>query len=254
MSKTVLIIGDSWGVPNYSKDWPNQSHLDHTEFKLVEKGYNVLNFSLNGGSNIESIEYAKHILLNKPLPESLKSSVNGKRDLYNISGDLKFIPVPEFNGRKIDWIVWFHTESIREIGFSYSNSYCKVNELHVLFSHAIYRAFASLVKLCPKVKTAIIGGQAPIDDILYQYHQPNFIIEDWRSEIVGKKLPKVHTLSRVDLVDSSFDNKDDKLQILNNHSLIYDAMSNTSQFFDRCHPGKPHIELANKLHDVFQQG
>ena len=254
MPKTIVIIGDSWGVPNYSKDWPNLSHLDHTEFQLKDKGYNVLNFSLNGGSNIETIEYARHVLLHKPMPEQVKSGIDRKRDLYNLTGgDIKFMPEPEYHGQKIDWIVWFHTESIRDLNSGPAINFCTLKELYTISLHAGYRAFKLLIDNFPNVKTAVIGGQAFVDPIFYSYHTPNFIIEDWRSEIVGRKLPEVYSLSRVDLVDSLYDNTEEKLNTLNNHAAIYDAMSNTQLFFDRCHPGKPHIDLANRLHEEFSK-
>jgi hypothetical protein len=252
--KTILIIGDSWGVPNYNEEW-STSPETHTEYRLKKLGYDVLNFSLNGSSATETIDYAKHTLKNTLNPNS--HSVTVKRQLsYNIKPEsLKEIPVPNYNGQKIDWVVWFHTEPIRHFDCSHDSliPYLTCEEAHQVGCKIAYRAFVKLIDIIGKhVKTAIIGGQAPIDPSLYEYHKPNFIIEDWRSEIVGKKLPTCYTFSRTDLVDQSYDTLDKKLEILNVHKIVLNSMSDLSLFFDRCHPGEiPHELLTKKLHQAF---
>ena len=50
-----------------------------------------------------------------------------------------------------------------------------------------------------------------------------------------------------------YDNLETKLEIFNTHKIVMKAMDNTDLFFDRCHPGaKPHKELTERLHKVFQ--
>jgi len=248
--KTILIIGDSWGVPHYSPD-QHVSHTDHTEHQLRQKGYNVLNYSLNGSSLIETIEYARYSVMGKTIPEYLKGNIEHKRNLYN-EGEPKLMPIPNYNGEHIDWILWFHSEAVRDHLSPQMMNYVKVEELHAFSSNLAYRAFSKLVECCHGVKTAIIGGQAPVSKLLYNYHTPTFIIEDWRSEIVGYQLPYVYTISRLDMVENSFDSKEDKIRIMDNHRKVYDAMMNKELFFDYCHPGKPHVLLAEKLHNIFQ--
>lgn len=253
--KTILIIGDSWGVPNYCEDWDCRPE-EHTEYRLRNLGYDVLNFSLNGSAMLETIEYAKNTIQNTLDTNSqFYGLVKQKRNTYSRNGSVKEMPIPKYHGQKIDWVLWFHTETIRDFG-SASNltmPYLTCQEFHEIGCKAVYRAFCNLINIIGKdIKTAIIGGQAPVDAILYQYHKPNFIIEDWRSEIVGKKLPQCHTFSRYDFVDQTYDTLDKKLEILNTHKEIMDSMSDTSLFFDRCHPGgKPHAMLTEKLHKVF---
>ena len=45
--KKILLLGDSWGVPNYN-GLPGISPDQHTEYLLINLGYEVVNFSMNG--------------------------------------------------------------------------------------------------------------------------------------------------------------------------------------------------------------
>jgi hypothetical protein len=259
--KTILIIGDSWGAPNYSRSW-NTPPEAHTEFKLRNLGYNVLNFSLNGGSINETIEYATQVIenirSNKEVDPRIFGEIEGKRTTYATrDDDVKEMPIPNYKGEKIDWIVWFHTEALRDSRFHLTNmyKYIPLPEVHMMCLRAGYQAFQNLVTVAgPDVKTAIIGGQAPVDPILYEYHQPTFIIEDWKSELLGIDLPKVYTLSNIDWVEKSGMPLEEKMKILDNHKLILDLMSHHRElFFDACHPGdKPHTILTEKLHQLIQ--
>jgi hypothetical protein len=252
--KTILIIGDSWGVPNYSTNW-NCEPEDHTIYKLRNLGYEVLNFSLNGGSMLETIEYARRTITNTLNDEvTFNQLVDNRRNTYDISqGKYKEIPKPNYYGQHIDWLLWFHTETVRDYNCNLSRSFLTCEEVHEISCKFIYRAFCNLLKTIGNhIKTAIIGGQSPVDKLLYQYHSPNFVIEDWRSEIVGRKLPYCYTFSRPNFVDQTYDSLDKKLEILNTHKIIMDSMTDTSLFFDRCHPGKiPHAVLTEKLHKIF---
>ena len=70
----ILILGDSFGIPTDEVE-------DHLVNNLEKAGYNIVNFSFWGGSNLQAINnallYIKHI--------------------------------------HIDFIIWFHTEPLREI-------------------------------------------------------------------------------------------------------------------------------------------
>jgi len=250
--KNILIVGDSWGVPNYPKGYDTLPE-HHTEYRLRDLGYNVFNYSLNGGSNIDTINYAVSAIENKkPRPEE---DTSGKRKTYAdpAIGPEK-IPEPNYRGEKIDWIVWFHTESIRSAIYPVLFRWIRLEDIHELGSKTSYRAFKYLVEICGNPKTVVIGGQAPVDPMLYDYHKPTHVIEDWRSEIVGRKLPRCVSLSRLDIVESSNHSTEEKLEIMNIHSQIYDAMSNKEQFFDRCHPAATsHKQLTNRLHTWFSQ-
>ena len=101
--KTILIIGDSWGIPDYKISVPNCTVLapkEHTEYRLRNLGYNVINCSIIASSMLATISKAKELL-------------NKERNL------------------KIDWIIWFHTESIRDVNTSYLfTKWLTLDEIH----------------------------------------------------------------------------------------------------------------------------
>jgi len=241
----VVIIGDSWGVPNYSEYlFPTPTPPEvHTQYRLKNLGYNVNNFSINGGSMLDTVEYAISTLQKTEVsPRIINKLLPQQRSILN-----------DITKENVDWIVWFHSEAIRDNLNDYIARYVKLEEHHTFSSHLCYRAFAELINLCPKAKTAVIGGQAVIDPILYQYHKPNFEIVDWRSEIVGKKLPRCISLGRLEYINTFYDSNEEKLKTFDVHTEIFDAMKNHDLFFDRCHPGaEPHKELTERLHNIFQ--
>jgi hypothetical protein len=252
----IFIIGDSWGVPNYNSEFTNCHFTHHTEYQLQQLGHKVFNFSLNGSCMVETIEYARSFVDPNFNNDSMKYTIQHKRATYDRSIEgLKNVPVPDYKGERIDWLVWFHTEAMRGILQEDRIEWVMLEELHDMGAHMSYRAFVNLLKFLPNVKTAVIGGQAPVNKLLYEYHKPNFVIEDWRSEIVGRKLPRCISLSRLNMVERLYDSKEEKIKIMDVHNEIYDAMTNKELFFDMCHPGsKPHIELAKRLHEEFMKG
>jgi hypothetical protein len=217
----VLIIGDSWGVPNYPPahygDF-DRVHIGdppeiHTEFLLRTLGHTVVNCSINAKGNLSSI--------------------------------LKGIEHVQSN--PVDWIVWFHTEMLRD---SYLNglnkTYYKISELVESISEIVYKKFQEL-KQISGARSIVIGGQAPVLDSFYKHTSADHVKRDWRGEILNREFPIVHSICTLDLLDSPYctDSIEDKLRLLDQHKIILDAMSESSDFPDRCHPGqRPHAELC----------
>ena len=244
--KTILIIGDSWGVPNY-EGTPGSPPETHTEYRLRELGYTVYNCAINGGSNGKSANLASKFLsgeptvlepiylINKLYPEGIATTVD--KDL------------------KIDVIIWFHTEFMRgEYKFDFVNTSIEQNIIHgAQHDYTIVRDF---LNERPHAKLVVIGGQSPvITDILYQYLTPDLVIQDWRSELLNMPLPTVHTLIKPELwvEPSKVDTMDYKLKVLEDHKIILDAMQNSDLFPDNCHPGGvAHEQLTTRLHKQFQ--
>lgn len=257
--KNILIIGDSWGVPFYTGKisftgikYNNIYPEDHTHFQLEKFGYKVFNYSLNNGSNFQSIEYARHSIHKIEMSPTLKNTIQRKRDTY--VQDPKLIPVPDYQGEKIDFIIWFHSEPVRTqsyLGSPYA-PYVKFEELLDINCKIDYRAFVNLYNSIPNVKTVVIGGQAPVHPSFLDYHRPDFFIKDWRSELVNKQLPECYSTSRTNLINVLADDLEIKLNILNTHKEILDAMTDENIFYDKCHPGATaHKQLASRLHDWF---
>ena len=248
MSKTILIIGDSWGVPNYEGPFHGAEPCEHTEYRLRQLGHKVYNCAMNGGSNCRSIDLARRYLKG----ERTTLEPIYLHNTYHKVNEPEYIDIVN---SKIDWVVWFHTEFFRGEfrGEFYKNKHRLLDDITPKLAHLDYKNASDFFKTLD-AKIAIIGGQSPVvTDILYEYINPNFLIQDWRSELIGIKLPEVHTHSKVEWVENSSDTIDYKIELLEKHSILASAMRNSEYFTDNCHPGsKAHQELTSILHEVFQ--
>ena len=226
INMNILIIGDSWGVPNYPPYDLNLQHYGdppetHTEFLLRAQGYTVTNCSINASGNLKTI----------------------------LAG-IKYAET-----EPVDWIIWFHTEMLRD---SYFNDFDKKNyrisELIESIAEIVYKKFHELRSITG-ARSIVIGGQAPVLDLFHRYSSTEFIKSDWRSEILDRQLPVVHSLCANHLLDNDFciDSIKDKIQLLDQHKLILDAMDQSEDFPDRCHPGRdPHRKLVEWILKIFE--
>jgi hypothetical protein len=236
--KTILMIGDSWGVPNY-EGLPGSPPETHTEYRLRELGYKVYNCSMNARGNLAPIDLARRYLRGEIVilePIHLNTDLRG----YGIPK-----VIDEINP-KIDYIIWFHTEFLREL-------YRKALPLHeniIEAAHTTYRTAAEFFSEHSEAKKVIIGGQAPlVMDILQQYIKPDFCIPDWRSEILKIKMPESHTLTKTFWIENSADSTESKLEMIEVNSKILEAMNRSPDFPDNCHPGgNAHKLLVEKIH------
>jgi hypothetical protein len=228
----VLIVGDSWGVPNYNGSFgvPKEHH---TEFLLRNSGHTVYNCAINGGSNLESLNRAQ-CLLNS---NNLVSYPGGDPISYD---------------QPIEWLLWFHTEFFRENDL--------INYKHTLdrnmkdIAHAVYSKFSLFIK-DNNLKLCVIGGQAQLEPELFSYMDPTFCIIDWRSDILKIVPPKSsHLLSRsFEWVPALIKDREEAIRVLNEQQQILELMQKSEHFPDNCHPGTtPHYELASILHEVFK--
>jgi len=213
----ILIIGDSWGVPNYYDTIRGAKPEEHTEFRLRNLGYTVFNHSINGASNQRSMD----------------------------SVDFSVLPL-------IDWIVWFHTECFRH-NFDPNKSIYEnlIHESHETYKHA--QKFFSKTNS----KLIAIGGQAVIGptirEIFNKYITPDYLIEDWRSEILGEDMPECYTVNGIPWATGSKDTPEEKYILLETQDIVFNAMIKSDKFPDDCHPGaEAHAELTLRLHQIFQ--
>jgi hypothetical protein len=249
----LLIVGCSFGTPNL---YNNQAHKGfpphtHTEFLLKNLGHNVYNCSLPGGSNLQTIEQANAFLNRQILP-------------YNPAcGDVNLsVTLPT-----IDLILWFHTQIHREYWFLFPlkedlarrgpmvlrNYKVKSNDFYNIekeLASLIYSEFSTLQKIT-NAKLAVVGGAGPVHNNMIEYIQPDFLIENWISEIVGHDTAPIYdtdTLKRIDHMMSI----DLKTKLVNGTLLALDMMKQSGYFFDGSHPGPiPHENLVNSLADRF---
>lgn len=243
--KTILMIGDSWGVPNYEGPQCGAEPHEHTENRLRKLGYKVYNCSMNGGSNIDTINLAKKFLSGKP---TVLEPISLQNNLYPTG--IQSVIDKEYT---IDVIIWFHTEFLRG---PFANFNIPLNENIRSTAHKDYNYASDFFSKFPDAKKIIIGGQSPvIPEILFEYIIPDYLLVDWRSEIIGEKLPEVHTLTRPgDWIHKSPDDKDFKLELMDKQTIVLNAMQRSKDFPDDCHPGaKAHEVLTNRIHTLLQQ-
>jgi hypothetical protein len=215
--RKIILIGDSWGVPNYFGS-PGILAEQHTEYLLKNLGYDVINFSLNGNGNDKSISLA-----------------------------IDYID----QGNNADWIIWFHTEMLRERHLIDISAKYKISNLIQEISYYIYKKF-KILKEKSNAKTLIIGGQAPVLDTCNSY---DYIIKDWRSDICKQILPQIHSLTHLDLIENKncCDTIEEKTILLNQHKTIFDAMEKSKHFPDNCHPGvTPHKDLSKFIDNLIK--
>jgi hypothetical protein len=245
----ILIIGDSWGVPNYSPDNyikkriadikkissnamiqfrhlgdPPETHL---EFLLKDCGYNVVNLSRSGGSNLEVIQKAFTYL--------------------------------DDNKVNIDWIIWFHTESLRDRDkfLTSKNTKFSIPVLAKDLAIKAYKEFATLVRAA-KCRSVVIGGQAPVYfDVFFEYvGEVDFLIADWHAEILGVELPFSHGVCNIDLFElpNCIDSIEEKNKMLDDIDLILKLDYDSEDFPDNAHPGKAaHKALFDKIINVIEK-
>ena len=215
----ILIIGDSWGVPNYPSPDPAVRHYGslpehHTEFLLKNLGHNIYNFAKNSGSNLQSIYAAR-----------------------------KFLDSTDV---KVDWIIWFHTEALRDRSKIHLDDFYIPVILEQLYT-IIYIEFEKF-RINAAADTIVIGGQAPVADCFYKIVNATHVIKDWRSEILEQPLEPIHTLCHLDIIEKSSDSIEYKNRLMQNHDLILDLKKSSDDFPDNCHPGQQaHENLVYRL-------
>ena len=210
----ILILGDSWGIPNYFGP-PGVDAKYHVEFLLKDLGHIVYNCANNGGSNLASFESANRLLKSLPI--------------------------------QVDLMIWFHTESLRDRNLFNHDEKFYIDEIIQNSCKIIYGEFEKR-KQTTKSKTFVVGGQAKLVDSFYQITGADYVIPDWRSLIFNRPFPVVHTLCHLDLIEKSSDSLEFKNNLLKDHETILDYMKQSSCFPDACHPGiLPHRELVERI-------
>ena len=246
----IMIIGDSWGVPNYPPTNYINDRIDkikkisstveikfqhlgdppetHIEYLLKNTGSNVINLSKNGGSNLEAIQFAKDYLEN--------------------------------NNIKIDWLIWFHSESLRdrdEILISKKIKF-SIPKLSKDLAILAYKEFSKLLNLT-KSRAIVIGGQAPvfIKEFRDYIGGVDLLIEDWHSDIHGIKLPFTHAVCHLDLFENPncIDSVEDKNKMLDDIDRILKLDHESEDFPDNAHPGKrAHALLFERYNKLLATG
>lgn len=206
---TIFILGDSWGTRD---GLPPHYRKDnpHLEQHLVNAGHVVHNYSRCAGRNSETI---KRAMINRRL--------------------------------KPDYIIWFHTESLRDF---VPKQRFRIWTSTVEHARKNYAEFKELLD-ATGAKDIIIGGQAPVlCDLLV--HEPYFIIQDWRCELLNITSIVTHSVCHTYLFKHKKcdDSKEERLRMLEQNEVIIDAEKKHPWFPDNCHPGKEaHLDLFERI-------
>lgn len=224
---TVTILGDSWGEARslhnacLTSNWSDNKWTIHTEFLLSDLGYRVDNFSRGSTGNMYSL-----YMLDTAIQE----------------------------GYKTDYVIWFHTEAIRDVDFDSYKGQFKIDKVNEEKYREIYK-YAESIKIRSNAYWIVIGGEAPLHSIHTNFIIGDSIKEDWRSEIVGRQLPKIYTLSKNLFFDhpKNGDDIDTRLKLIEDHDITFKGMSE-SNFPDGCHPGEhAHRDLTIWIDNIIKE-
>jgi hypothetical protein len=224
----ILIIGDSWATSPW---WaPNNGHK-WLEYTLIDLGHTVFNRAKGGGQNCQNLSDAIQFF-------------------ENVKGKIK-----------IDLVVWFHTELIRDINVhecsdpEFRDQRTSLEEIFdFVEDYTAQKALEARELSC--AKWAIIGGHAPVRTP-EKFAWAEMFIQDWRSEIVGEKLPESQLLSGLDWLNNHIEQfgKD----VVSREIEKYERIVNVGEkltplvFFDGVHPIAKHCEeLANRINNFFK--
>ena len=213
----IILAGDSYGYPNYDKQSPLPTPEYHLQYLLQDAGHYVINASKNGCTNIKS--------LNR---------------------------IHEFhNGKQYDYVIWFHTSPLRD--YMYGQACARTFEK---FDNDMYVAQDYYEKISAQIKNIVsehnvkfiaIGGCTALShhidkENLYYY------IDDWKSEIIGKKLPRAIWWGCMDYpVTPWYD--------VSEVETMISELTKSEDFPDNGHPGiRPHADLMQRLtEEVFKK-
>jgi hypothetical protein len=177
----------------------------------------------------------------------VKQFVRGTPILHSVY-DYQTIVLENIN-TQIDWIVWFHTAILRDYKKEWYN--IPIDIALEKLANTTYQRMLDLVNNL-KCKIAVIGGAAPIDKRMFNYIKPDFIIEDWKSEILNEILPYDQALGAMSAIENSPNTLESKNSMLSTHEFILDKLRQSEHFPDGAHPGiYPHKNLSERLHKTF---
>lgn len=237
-----FILGDSWGVGEWAKIRGAFESLPNTglDCYLVQLGHTVTNISSGSAGNFGQLRHAYWTLKEKS---------------------------------DYDYIIWFHTESMRDIeeilitdpgeaqryfpDFDISNFESGLDYLD--FENYKY---AQTIADEYNIPFIVIGGQCPVNPVISQFSFAQYIIHSWLTELLDLSFtPPKNTFLSWDKIKRILDyySVDEKKFIIDNMNqldrakVIQDLALKSPLFPDNVHPSRECFkQLANRLDKMLQ--
>lgn len=227
----ILIVGDSWSKPDsHSEPFVNPFHIGEEklpiEYYLMKKGHTVFNRGEGGRGNINSLKLADY-----------------------------FLKVAPSLGIEIDLIIFFNTDLSRDRpvifpGHTYPNNLDGLT--FQLFKENVRRF--EIIRSYYKGKWCVVEGNAPLVD-KSMLPWLDLVIEDWRSEIVGYKLPTSQWLYDYPFLETNLKvfGADAVAKEVESIEKIWDTVKGLPELFpDLSHPNlECHEKLADRILNHF---
>ena len=232
-----FILGDSWGVGEWTKKSGRFESIPNTglDYHFTQLGHTVTNISAGSAGNFGQLRHAYW---------TLKENSN------------------------YDYIIWFHTESMRDIeeilindpddgqryfpDFDISNFDIGLDYLDV----ENYK-YAQTIADEYNIPFIVIGGQCPVNLMVNQFSFAQHIIHSWLAELLELNfIPPKNTFFSWDKIKKILDHYDvdEKKFIIDNKNQLEDSKkiqelaSKSVLFPDDCHPSSACFEqLAQRI-------
>ena len=245
--KRILIFGDSWAVvPNDmgKNDQYINDRNNWMDFQLMRRGHHVYNIGRCAESNRNAIGYAQQII------------------------DGFFI-----HGLDLDLIIWYHTESLRDLSNQYnlgnpekdSRAREELNKIKQQgldayvddLADIAYNTVTSIKTRYPDTKWVIVGGHGPIrKSKKHLLEWADILIENWRYDITGIDCPdcQCYTLIRYHGFEWYIDSLTREVveREMSYANTITEACRSRDNFYDGVHPaGPPNRHLTRLIIERF---
>jgi hypothetical protein len=232
LTKRFFILGDSWGCGEWEYIGRLLQLIPNTGvgYYLEQRGHLVTNVAQGSASNFGQLRHANYTLL---------------------------------DDSNYDYIIWFHTEPIRDIIETIINDPCEgaIQYPHFTISdyfkalsyiHTQNYNYAQEMYNNYKIPFIVIGCNSAVHSIIDEYTFTEKIIYSWANELLALPecdLPANWRLERLEIVLQYYKDIINKKQILNEITKMEELDKRMVQVFpDGMHPGRKDYEnLTERL-------
>ena len=232
-----FILGDSWGVGEWTKKSGMFESIPNTglDYHFTQLGHTVTNISAGSAGNFGQLRHAYW---------TLKENAN------------------------YDYIIWFHTESMRDIeeilindpdeGQQYFPDF-DISNFDIGLDYLDFKNYKYAQTIADEynIPFIVIGGQCPVNPVINQFSFAQHIIHSWLAELLELNfIPPKNSFFSWDKIKRILDHYDvdEKKFIVNNieqldkAKIIEDLASASPLFPDNVHPSSACFkQLAQRI-------